>query len=201
MTSVIVRSGANVAAGGRERLSAIVHGLLLVLALLFLSPLLNQVPLACLAAVLIQVGLNLAKPSMIRGQYHLGLSQFIPFAVTIGSVLALDLLKGVIIGMIVGVVFVIRQNILGSVRQSADADGTVRIQLMRDATFLTKPLLMSLLDDLDDNIRLIIDGTGHYVDHDVKEALATFLEDAHTRKIHTHLAGIDLAGIQGGSGH
>jgi len=201
VTSVIVRSGANVAAGGRERLSAVFHGILLVIAILFLSPLLNQVPLACLAAVLIQVGLNLAKPALIRAQYHLGLNQFLPFLLTILSVLALDLLKGVIIGIVVGVFFVLRQNLIGAIEQRKESDGSITIRFLRDITFLSKPALMNLLDELDDGIQLKIIGTGEYVDHDTKESLATFLEDAHTRNIQVQLVDIDLKGASAGGGH
>ena len=110
VTAVIVRSGANVAAGGRERLSALVHGILLLVAVLFAGTLLNKIPLACLAAILIQVGLNLCKPALFATQVKLGVTQLLPFAITIGAVLALDLLKGVIVGIVVGIMFVLYEN-------------------------------------------------------------------------------------------
>ena len=103
VTAVIVRSGANVAAGGRERMSALVHGVLLLVAVVFAGALLNAIPLACLAAVLIQVGLNLCKPALFSTQVRLGATQLLPFAITIVAVLALDLLKGVIVGIVVGI--------------------------------------------------------------------------------------------------
>ncbi len=200
VTSVIVRSGANVSAGGRERLSALVHGVWLLMAVLFLGPLLNQIPLACLAAVLIQVGLNLCKPALFNEQKRLGVAQFFPFAVTIAAVLALDLLRGVIVGIVVGVVFVLHQYVRGAMLQKVESDGTVLIRFRRDATFLVKPALMDLLDELDDGTRLVLDATEHYVDQDIKEALVAFLEDAHTRKIDVTLRGFDLAGV-GAGGH
>ena len=109
VTAVIVRGGANVAAGGRERLSALVHGALLLTAVLFAGPLLNRIPLAALAAVLIQVGLKLCAPALFRSQYRLGMNQFLPYVLTIVAILATDLLKGVIAGIVIGVFFVLRQ--------------------------------------------------------------------------------------------
>ena len=84
--------------------------MLLLVAVLFAGPLLNQIPLACLAAVLIQVGLNLCKPALFATQVKLGVTQLLPFAITIMAVLALDLLKGVIVGIIAGIAFVLYEN-------------------------------------------------------------------------------------------
>jgi len=201
VTAVIVRSGANVAAGGRERLSAIVHSVLLVISVVFLAQLLNHIPLACLAAILIQVGLNLAKPSLFTEQFKQGLNQFLPFAITIAAVLATDLLKGVIIGLVSGIIFVLRQNIVGALETTRSADGAILIRFTRDITFLSKPLLMTELENLEDGVKLTIDGTGEFIDQDVKESLATFLEDAHSRNIEVTLKGIDLKGVSAGGGH
>lgn len=200
ITSVIVRSGANVTAGGRDRLSAIVHGVLLFTAVVFAAPLLNRIPLAALAAVLIQVGLNLCKPALVKAQLRLGLNQALPFFVTIGAVLATDLLKGVVVGILVGVAFVLRQNARGAIVVERDADGTHRLHFRRDATFVTKPQLLTALDEVEDGQRVVVDARGEYVDQDVKEALAGFLEDARHRGIHVELVGIDVAGANAG-GH
>lgn len=201
ITAVIVRSGANVTAGGRERMSALVHGVLLFVAVVFAGALLNHIPLAALAAVLIQVGLNLCKPALFTAQVKLGINQLLPFAITIVAVLATDLLKGVIVGIIVGVVFVLRQNAQGSITSTVDDDGTVRLQFRRDATFITKPALLTALDDVDDGKRVVIDGRGEYMDQDVKEAVAAFIDDASHRKIQVELIGVDLEGARGGGGH
>lgn len=99
VTAVIVRSGANLQAGGRERLSALVHGLLLLIAMLFAGSLLQLIPLACLAAVLMQVGMKLASPKLFVHAWRLGWPTFVPFMGTIAAVLATDLLKGVIAGI------------------------------------------------------------------------------------------------------
>lgn len=200
MTSVIVRSGANVAAGGRNRLSALVHGVLLLVAVVFAGDLLNRIPLAALAAVLIQVGLNLCKPSMIAAQARLGVYQMLPFVITIAAVLATDLLKGVIVGILVGVVFVLRQNAQGAVAVSRDEGGAWSFRFRRDATFITKPQLLSALDEVDDGARVVIDASGEYVDQDVKEAIAGFIDDAKHRNIQVQLVGMNVAGA-GGGGH
>ena len=194
ITSVIVRSGANVAAGGRDRLATMVHGLLLLLAVLLGAALLNKIPLACLAAVLLQVGLNLAKPSSFASQKRLGASQFVPFLVTIGLVLALDLLKGVVLGVVVGVGFALRQVADGAVSRTTEDDGTNRVTFHRDGTFLVKPALVSELAAIPDGSRVVLDGTGEHLDHDVKETLATFLADAPARQLVVELVGIDLKG-------
>lgn len=192
VTAVIVRSSANVAAGGRDRLATWVHGLWLLLALLFLGPLLNRIPLACLAAVLIQVGLNLCKPSLFREQKMLGTAQFVPFILTIGAVLWLGLLKGVTVGVVVGIGFVLNQYVRGAIGRRVESDGSVHIRFRRDATFLVKPGLMDLLDELEDGSRVVLDATDHYVDQDIREALAGFLEDAHARNIHVTVKGVQL---------
>lgn len=201
VTAVIVRSGANVSAGGRERLSALVHGLLLLLAVLFAGPLLNRIPLACLAAVLIQVGLNLCKPALFTTQVRLGITQFLPFALTIAAVLALDLLKGVVIGIIVGIAFVLYENSKRAVVATRDANGVWQLRFRRDGTFVSKPGIVSTLDEVDDGEQVVIDGHDQYIDHDVKEVLATFIEDAHHRNITVTVHGIDLSTAQAGGGH
>lgn len=201
LTAVIVRSGANVAAGGRERLSSLVHGALLLLAVVFAAPLINGIPLACLAAVLIQVGLNLCKPALFATQVRLGVTQLMPFAITIIAVLALDLLKGVIVGIIVGIGFVLYENSKRAVVAVRDDSGVWRMKFRRDGTFVSKPGIVSTLDEVDDGEQVVIDGAGEYIDHDVKEVLATFVEDARHRNIRVTLVGIDLSHAQAGGGH
>lgn len=201
VTAVIVRSGANVAAGGRERMSALVHGVLLLLAVVLAGPLLNTIPMACLAAVLIQVGLNLCKPALFTTQVKLGPPQLAPFVLTIGAVLALDLLKGVVVGIVVGIMFVLYENSRRAVVAERDSSGVVRMRFRRDGTFVSKPGIVSTLEDVDDGETVVIDGNGQYIDHDVKEVLATFMEDAHHRSVKVSLVGIDLGMAKAGGGH
>lgn len=201
VTAVIVRSGANVAAGGRERFSALLHGLLLFAAVVAAGPLLNTIPLAALAAVLIQVGLNLCKPALFTTQIQLGPRQLAPFVITTGAVLALDLLEGVVVGIVVGVMFILYENSRRAVVAERDADGVLRMRFRRDGTFVSKPGIVSTLEDVDDGEVVVIDGTGEYIDHDVKEVLATFIEDAHHRNVKVSLVGIDLGLAKAGGAH
>jgi MFS superfamily sulfate permease-like transporter len=192
VTAVIVRSGANLAAGGRERLSALTHGVLILVSTLFFAATLNRIPLAALAAVLIQVGLKLASPVLFVEQRRLGPSQFVPFLVTIGAVLATDLLKGVIIGLVVGLFFILHQNAQGAVETVRAADGRLRIKFRRDATFLIKPALLAAFEAVEEGSKLVVDGSGVFVDQDVREAILAFIEDAHSRGIQVSLEGLSL---------
>lgn len=201
VTAVIVRSGANVAAGGRERMSALVHGVLLLLAVVFAGPLLNRIPMATLAAVLIQVGLNLCKPALFTTQFKLGMTQLLPFAITITAVLALDLLKGVIVGILVGIGFVLYENSKRAVVATKDERGIWQLRFRRDGTFVSKPGIVTTLEEVEDGEEVIIDGSGEYIDHDVKEVIATFMEDARHRNIKVSVVGIDLNGASPGGGH
>lgn len=201
VTAVIVRSGANLAAGGRERLSALVHGVLLVLAVVFAAPLLTKIPLAALAAVLIQVGLNLCQPALFSTQVRLGWTQFAPFALTIVAVLAMDLLKGVVVGIVVGIAFVLYQNARGAILQERTPNGALLLRFHRDGTFLSKPVIVRMLAAIPDGERVQIDATGEYIDHDVKEVLAAFLADAPRRNILVTVTGVDLSMATPGGGH
>ncbi|MEP7117848.1 MAG: SulP family inorganic anion transporter [Acidobacteriota bacterium] len=200
ITAVIVRSGANVSAGGQQRLSALIHGGLLLVAVVFAGPLLNAIPTACLAAVLIQVGLNLCRPALFATQARLGLTQLLPFGVTIAAVMAFDLLKGVVVGILVGIGFVLYENAQRAVVAQREF-GVLRVRFRRDGTFVSKPGIVSTLEDVDDGETVIIDGTGEYIDHDVKEVLATFIDDARHRNIQVSLVGIDLGMAKAGGGH
>ncbi|MBC8086323.1 MAG: SulP family inorganic anion transporter [Phycisphaerae bacterium] len=200
VTAVIVRSGVNLAAGGRQRLSAFFHGLLLVVAVLFFGALINRIPLAALAAVLIQVGLKLSSPALFRTQYKLGWNQFLPFIITITAIMFTDLLQGVIIGIIVGVFFVLRQNSRDTIERTETNEGLI-LRFRRDATFISKPALITMLNEVQNDQHLVIDGTGEFVDHDTKEVLAGFVADAPSRGISVSLRGLDLSAAGPGGGH
>ncbi len=200
VTAVIVRSSANVAAGGRERLAAMIHALLLAFAVIFAGPLLNRIPLACLAAVLIQVGLNLCKPALFTDQVKLGLTQLLPFGVTIAAVLALDLLKGVVVGIVLGIAFVMFENSKRALVATREG-GVWHMRFRRDGTFLSKPGILSALDEVNDGESVVIDGTDEYIDHDVKEVFATFIADAAHRNVSVTIRGIDLTQVKGSGGH
>ena len=183
VTSVIVRSSANVAAGGQTRMSAMVHGLLLLVGVLFFAAALNHIPLAALAVVLIFVGLKLTPASLWVAMWRAGLTQFIPFAVTIGAVIFTDLLKGTLIGLGVGVVFAIRQQQQGAIVVVSDAGRTL-IQLSKDLTFLNKPQLKEILAAIPAHQHVIINRTAvDFLDDDIEEILLDFDECCNERDI------------------
>lgn len=121
VTAVIVRGGANIAAGGRERLSALVHGILLLVSLLVASAALNRIPLAALAAVLVHVGVKLCAPQLVRHQFRQGRIEFVPYVVTIVAILATDLLKGVLLGTLVSAALVAMGGPAARARVKADS--------------------------------------------------------------------------------
>ena len=187
MTSVVVRTSANVFAGARTWVSSFIHGWLLLLSVLFLPKVLNQIPLACLAAVLIQVGYKLAKPSLIRSMYARGWSQFLPFVTTVTAIVFTDLLKGVLVGFLVGIFFVLRANhheALTVVHQ----DRYYLVRFNKDASFVNKNELRSRLRAIPENSHVIIDATrALYIDQDIREAVEDFMTLAPYRGISVEL--------------
>jgi MFS superfamily sulfate permease-like transporter len=113
ITQVIARSSANISFGAKTKLSTISHGFLLLISAIAIPELLNMIPLATLACVLLMVGYKLAKPSIFKEVYLLGRENFIPFVATIIGMLYFDLLKGVGIGMGFATFFVLKNNYHG----------------------------------------------------------------------------------------
>jgi len=187
VTAVIVRSSANVAAGARTRTSAISHGLLLLITALFIPTLLNKIPLASLAAILLMVGYKLTKPSLIRSMYLKGKDQFIPFAVTIVAILLSDLLIGITIGILVGLFFVLKTNFHRALF-SVNEKGNYLIRLTKDVSFLNKALLRQTFKDIPDGSNVIIDGArSAFIDQDILETINDFRESASNRDISVEL--------------
>jgi MFS superfamily sulfate permease-like transporter len=183
VTSVIVRSSANVLAGGRTPLSTVVHGLLLLVGLLFCAPLLNSIPLAALAIVLIQVGAKLSSVALWRAQWAAGLSQFLPFAATVLAILSTDLLKGTLAGALVGLVFMIRAQQQNAILVTRDSDHTL-VTFVKDITFLQKARIKEVLRQIPDGARVSIDRRAvAFVDRDVDELLVNFDKEAQARAI------------------
>lgn len=197
LTAVIVRSSANIAAGAQSRLSAFLHGLLLLVSLLFLGAVLNLIPLAALAAVLLLVGFKLTKPALYRAQWRLGWAQFGPFIITIAAVLFTDLLKGVSIGLVLGFFFILKDNArAGShLRRDPAGDedepGLVHLRLPEHVSFLNKASIVTTLEQLPAGSRVVLDGTRtSAIDHDVLEAIEAFRQAAPARGIDLELRGI-----------
>jgi carbonic anhydrase/SulP family sulfate permease len=180
VTSVIVRSSVNLNAGGRTKLSAIVHGVLLLVCVLLLPTWLNQIPLSCLAAILVVTGFKLASPKLIRQKWSKGKYQYVPFFVTVVAIVATDLLVGVLIGLAVGVFFVLLSNLRSplkrTVEQSASGE-VVRIELPNQVSFLNRAALSRALHQVPRGGHVILDARAtHYIDPDVIEMIRDFKE-------------------------
>jgi len=178
ITQVIVRSSANINAGGKTKTSAIIHGLILLISAIFIPRYLNLIPLASLAAILLMVGYKLSKLSLYREMYRLGWDQFIPFIVTIGAILATDLLKGIIIGMAFAIFYILRKNYRHAYHYTKEKNGdrdVVTLRLSEEVTFLNKASIQLSLDDLPKNSKVVIDGSNSVaIDHDVLEIINDF---------------------------
>jgi len=178
ITSVVVRSSANANAGAKSKMSAIIHGVLLLICVLAIPVLLNKIPLATLAAVLILVGYKLAKPATVLHFWHKGKYQFIPFAATLLAVVFTDLLKGVALGMVISIVFVLRGNLKRAYnfRKEEYAEGDViHIDLAQEVSFLNKSAIKATLNDIPENSKVVIDASDTvYIAHDVLDLIEEF---------------------------
>ena len=195
ITSVIVRSAANVNAGGRTKVGSFIHGLLLLLSVVLLVEWINYIPLAALAAILLMTGYKLAKPAIFLDMYHRGRDQFLPFAITVAAILATDLLKGIAIGMAIGVLFVMRANFHAAISLTRDGNNYL-LRMRKDVSFLNKVRLRELLDKIEPNGHVIIDGSrAEYIDKDILGSLINYLKAAKDSQITVHLR--NVAGVSG----
>ena len=187
MTAVIVRSSANVNAGGRTKMSAILHGIWLLLSLLFIPGLINMIPLACLAAILLFTGYKLARIALFKHMYHKGWDQFVPFVITIAAVLLTDLLKGVAIGMLFSIFYLLRTNMRNPFFYKIQEEGdkkNIRIKLAEEVSFLNKASIQVMLTNIPKETNVIIDGTNsRYIDPDVLETIFNYKHNAYTKGI------------------
>ncbi len=189
VTAVIVRSSANINAGGRTRVSSFTHGILLLLSILYFTQILNLIPLACLAAILLHTGYKLAKPELFISLYHKGCNQFFPFVITVVAILATDLLMGVLIGIAVGLYFVIKAHYHAAISLHHDG-GHYTLMMHKDVSFLNKARLRSILDEVEENSTLTIDASkAKFIDYDIQETLEGFLESAPDDNITVELYG------------
>lgn len=174
VTTVIVRSSANVASGGQTRMSALAHGVFLFISVITIGSLLNRIPIASLASILLLIGYKLARPALFKQMRAGGMNQFIPFVVTIVAVVATDLLKGIAIGTLVGIFFTMRDNFQTAISVKKEK-GSVLIKFNKDVSFLNKAILRQVLDKIKYGTNVIIDGTkAEFVDNDIKEMIAEY---------------------------
>lgn len=199
LTAVVVRGAANVDAGARTKMSAITHGVLLMLAVVMLPFVLNRIPYASLSAILLITGYNLTKPKLYKNIFSLGWKQFLPFILTIIIILVTDLLIGVSIGLLLSVYFIIQNNfkaeykITKTVIQGIE---TEVIKLNSNVTFLNKVNLKKALDEASAYSVLTIDGSNcNFIDYDILEIISEFENKAKDRHITLNTIGIEKVNI------
>lgn len=190
ITQVIVRSSANIQSGGRSKLSAIMHGALLLIFALALPELLNRIPLAALASILFVVGFKLARPAIFVQMYRLGTAQFLPFTITVVAIVLTDLLTGIGIGMVAAIFAILRAHYLNSHFlhiQESDKEGSpheVRIRLAEEVTFLNRGAVLKALKKIPNGSVVTIDmSRSVHIDGDVLEILDDFEASAAARDI------------------
>jgi MFS superfamily sulfate permease-like transporter/regulator of extracellular matrix RemA (YlzA/DUF370 family) len=178
VTSVIVRSSVNVNAGNKTRLSAVFHGFLLVGCVLLVPSLLNRIPLASLGAILVMTGLKLASPKLLKQMWDEGRPQFLPFVVTVVAIVATDLLKGIAVGLLVAVGFILHSNLRRPLRRVMEKHATgevLRIELSNQVSFLNRAALESTLHGVPRGGHVLIDARDtDYIDPDILDLLEDF---------------------------
>ncbi|MBT8221309.1 MAG: SulP family inorganic anion transporter [Bacteroidia bacterium] len=188
VTQVIVRSSTNILSGGRTKMSAILHGFILLGCAAAIPAVLNLIPLACLAAILFVVGYKLAKPVLFKEMWAKGRSSFVPFMVTILGIVFTDLLIGIGIGMVVAIFYILYNNyrvpFLFEKDEHVHGDQTVRIELAEDVSFLNKANIQRALNNIPLNSKVIIDARKSvHIDIDVVEIIEDFKVNAGTKNI------------------
>ncbi|MEL1254412.1 SulP family inorganic anion transporter [Flavobacterium sp. DGU38] len=180
MTSVVVRSSANNNAGAKSKMSTIIHGVLLLISVLSIPAILNKIPLATLATVLILVGYKLAKPATFMHFWEKGKYQFVPFIATLVFVVATDLLKGVALGIIISIIFVLRGNLKRAYnfkKEEYEDGDIIHIDLAQEVSFLNKAAIKQTLNDIPENSKVIINAHDtEYIAHDVLDLIREFKE-------------------------
>jgi len=191
ITQVIVRSSANVQAGAQTKMSAILHGALLLVCVAIVPGILNLIPLPALACILLMVGYKLAKPSQFINQYKLGWEQFVPFIITVLGIVFEDLLIGLALGCCVGSATILLRNFKNSHflhMQTSKGEEQIKISLSEDVTFLNKGAIIKELAEIRDGTYLTLDMSKCVsIDYDVREAIGDFIISADERKINVKL--------------
>ncbi|WP_144892582.1 SulP family inorganic anion transporter [Flavobacterium tiangeerense] len=178
LTSVIVRTSANSNSGAKSKMSTIIHGFLLLVSVLAIPFVLNKIPLATLAAVLILVGYKLAKPSIFIHFWNKGKYQFIPFIATLLAVVFLDLLKGVALGIFISIIFILKGNLKRAYnfrKENYESGDVIHIDLAQEVSFLNKAAIKQTLNDIPEKSKVIIDAKDTvYIAHDILDLIHEF---------------------------
>ena len=189
VTQVIVRSSANISFGAKTKMSAILHGMFLLISAITIASVLNMIPLASLAAVLLMVGYKLAKPKLFKQMYKLGWEQFIPFIATVIGILATDLLKGITIGILFGIFYTLRHSYRNShyMKETVTTEEGHEVHhlvLAEEVSFFNKASVIKELDEIPANSKVIIDcSKSKAIAHDVLELIKDYEIYAKTKNI------------------
>lgn len=187
LTQVILRSSANIQSGAKTKLSTIFHGILLLACVATIPQILNMIPLAALAAILLVIGYKLAKPSVIREVYRQGWSQFLPFIATVVGVVSTDLLKGIGLGLAVAIIILLRNSYKNSHflhRESHNGDRHIKLTLAEEVYFLNKGAILNELNQIPNGSIVTIDmGRSRNVDYDVLEVIENFKKSCGEKNI------------------
>ena len=196
MTSVIVRTSANINSGGRTKTATVAHGVFLLISGVLIPSVLNKIPLAALAAILILIGAKLASLKVFQQMWQSGKFQFIPFVITVVAVVFTDLLKGVGIGLVVSILFILKGNMKLAYffRKDKHKEGElIRIKLAQEVSFLNKAAIKQTLAHLPEKSKVVIDASDTvYIDHDVLALIKDFFDYGSKDKNIT----IDLIGFK-----
>jgi MFS superfamily sulfate permease-like transporter len=195
ITQVIVRSSANVQAGGKTKVSAIFHGILILISVALIPDLLNMIPLATLAAILLVVGYKLAKPLIFKKMYRQGMGQFIPFVITILGIVFIDLLWGLGIGLMVAVFIILKNNYNSpytlTTEESKDKS-KITIKLSQEVTFLNKASILKALTEIPEGSAVVIDiSQNNFMHFDVAEIIENFKISAESRNLTVEIIGAE----------
>jgi MFS superfamily sulfate permease-like transporter len=188
VTQVIVRSSANIQSGGKSKMSAIIHGFLLLISVVLIPTVLNKIPLSVLASILLIVGYKLAKPQLFKTMYQLGWKQFVPFIVTIVGIVFTDLLVGIALGLAVGVAVILIKSYQNShflhIEGKDDGKPKVKMTLAEEVTFFNKGAILNELESLPVDTYLVLDVTKtRFLDNDIVEILEDYIIKAKSRNI------------------
>ncbi len=189
VTQVIIRSSANISFGGKTKISAILHGFFLLLSALTIASVLNLIPLASLAAILLMVGYKLAKPSLFKQMYKLGWEQFVPFSITVVAILASDLLTGITIGLLFGLFYSLRHSYRNShhmkdVITTEEGHEVHHLVLAQEVSFFNKASVIKALESIPVNSKVIIDcSKSKSIAYDVVELIKDYQVNAKTKNI------------------
>ena len=196
ITSIVVRTSVNIQTGARTKMATIFHGIFILFTIMLIPHALNQIPLSSLATVLIYTGYKLTSPKIYKKIYQQGLDRFMPFIATIIGIVAIDLLAGILMGLLVSLFFILKTNSQArlDIIKEINPNGVIsRLVLPQQITFLNKASLVAELNSIPSGSQLIIDA--RYTDYIDKEILELIKEFQHEQTPHREIS-LNLIGFK-----